>query len=177
MLLDNLERVLGEIIGGRRHLARRIHAHLELSRQSKGPYLSIASRVVFITLLLVTRGKFKSTAASYLTARASICRLTPQQITIGLLRDHRLVIEVIEHQVHILLRLCGQVGAMQVFIIFVNGYADATLGYIASRPRSFWYFFRIMKFGSATTSLPIATPLILKWQRRWLLTVHYGTGR
>ena len=34
-----------------------------------------------------------------------------------------------------------------------------------------------MKFGSATTSLPITTPLILKWQRRWLLTVHYGTGR
>ena len=53
---------------------------------------------------------------------------------------------------------------MQVFIIFVNSYADAALGYIASRPRSFWYFFLIMKFCGATASLTIASPLILKWQ-------------
>ena len=64
---------------------------------------------------------------------------------------------------------------MQVFIIFVNSYADAALGYITSRPRSFWYFFRIMKFCCATASLPIATPLILKWQLLRVLTIHCGT--
>ena len=61
--LHNFESLL-VFVGVRRHLTRRIHAHLELSRHSKGPYLSISSRVVFITLLLVTRGKFKSAAAS-----------------------------------------------------------------------------------------------------------------
>ena len=64
MLLYNLERILGERIIGKWHLARRVHAHLELSRHSKGPDLSVAGRVVLITLLLVTRGKFKSAAAS-----------------------------------------------------------------------------------------------------------------
>ena len=60
---------------------------------------------------------------------------------------------------------------MQVFIIFVNSYADAALGYIASRPRSFWYFFLIMKFCCATSSLTVATLLILKWHL-WLLAIH-----
>ena len=66
---------------------------------------------------------------------------------------------------------------MQVFIIFVNSYADAALGYIASRPRSFRYFFLIMKFRCATASLPIAISFILKWQFRSRLAIHHGARR
>ena len=65
---------------------------------------------------------------------------------------------------------------MQVFIIFVNSYADAALGYIASRPRSFWYFFLIMKFCCATASLPFATSIILKWHYL-LLAINKGAWR
>ena len=43
-----------------------------------------------------------------------------------LLRDHSRVVEVIEHQVHVLLSLGRQVGAVQVTVVFVDRDADTS---------------------------------------------------
>ena len=43
---------------------------------------------------------------------------------------HSCVVEVIEHQVHVLLRLGGEVGAIEMFVVFVDGDSYAARSYV-----------------------------------------------
>ena len=43
---------------------------------------------------------------------------------------HASVVEVIEHQVHVLLRLGGEVSAIEMLIVFVNGDSYSTRSYV-----------------------------------------------
>lgn len=54
------------------------------------------------------------------------------------------VVEVVEHEVHVLLRLRGQVGPIQVLIILIDCDAHAALCYVTGGSGSFWQIFCIM---------------------------------
>lgn len=71
--------------------------------------------------------------------------MAPQQIPLGFLWDDRGVVEVVEHQVHVLLNLRGQVGPVEVLLIFVDSDANAASRNVAGCARSLRQFFRIFE--------------------------------
>ena len=54
------------------------------------------------------------------------------------------VVEVVEHEVHVLLRLRGQVGSIQVLIILIDCDTHAALCHVTGGSGSFWQTFCIM---------------------------------
>lgn len=101
------------------------------------------------------------------------------------------VVEVIEHQVHILLRFRRQFSFIQVLVILIDCDSNTTLGNVAGCSRSFRQFFRILlklllrcsKLGvlllaktsrAATTLFGSTThPPFIVMLLRWILNLHH----
>lgn len=134
-----------KVLVGWWHRSWRVHSHFKLCRGLEGADLAVAGRFHLTALLLVARRKFKSASAAQLAARTAICGLTPQQISLVLLRDHLRVVEVVKHQVHVLLRLRCQVRSLKVLLVLIDGDTDPTCRDIAGCPGSLWQLFLIIE--------------------------------
>lgn len=99
-------------------------------------------------LLLVAGGELETAATPQLAAGAAISGLAAEGAAGILLRGcygGAPVVEVIEHQVHVFFRLGGQVGPLQVLLIFVYCDAHSACSDVAGRSGSFLSMFLILK--------------------------------
>ena len=122
----HVHRILGEFVAGR-HLARfivvrRIHTHFKIGGDTERPDLAKAIVMVMVMVvmvgsaapvLLIARCQFEAASALDFAAGSAVGRLAAENVPLGgLLRDHlvqrpRVIIEVVEHEIHVFLGLCG----------------------------------------------------------------------
>ena len=159
---------------------RWVHTHFKICGDSKRSDLS-QTRIIFTPLLLIARGQFKSAPAPEFAAGTAISSLASQQVSLVLLWYNwvrRVVVEVIEHQVHVLFRLCGQIGSIQVLVIFIDRNSHTTLSNVTGCSRTLGHLVCVVlellvwELGSART-----TPTMLNTTARSFLMELLEEGR
>ena len=79
------------------------------------------------------------------------------------------VIEVVEHKVTVFFNFRGQVGSIQVLVVFIDSDTDASCRNVTRSARSFRQFFRIMKLRTAAMKTPTSIAVLILHLMSWTI--------